>query len=229
MTLFSRMLIAAALVTAVAGTAAAQTPSGIFNTLEVQRLVAADTPAAHLALGKHFMALADQFAADASRYKALATAPSGNPNHATPAVADTRRTRQAEAAMVLSEAARDMAAYHQLLSTGAAPAVPADRARFDGGFGARIPTNSELAAVVAAARTTVDHRVLAEYFLTLEERRTADANEHAVMANSFRVSGQRRGSEFAAMHCDRLVKEAREAAREASAAAALHRQLANIG
>jgi hypothetical protein len=229
MTLASRMLVAAALVTAMAGTAAAQTSSGVLNTLDVQRLVAADTPAAHVALGKHFMALADQYAADASRYKALATAPSGNPNHPTPAFADTRRTRQADAATALSEAARDMATYHQLLSTGAARVAPADRARFDGGFGARVPTASEVAAVLAAARTAGDHRTLAEYFSTLAERSTADAKEHATMANNFRVSGQRRGSEFAAMHCDRLAKEARETAKEASASAALHRQLANVG
>jgi hypothetical protein len=31
------------------------------------------------------------------------------------------------------------------------------------------------------------------------------------------------------MHCDRLAKQAREAAKEAGAAAALHRQLADIG
>ena len=131
--------------------------------------------------------------------------------------------------MALSESAREMAAYHQFLSTGATPAPPANRAMFDGGFGARVPTAAEVDAAVAAARTTADHRALEEYFRTVVERSTADANDHAVMANRFRVGGQRRGSEIAAMHCDRLAKEAREASKQASAAAALHHQLANVG
>jgi hypothetical protein len=70
---------------------------------------------------------------------------------------------------------------------------------------------------------------LEEYFLTLAKQKTAEANEHATMANTFRVSGQRRGSEFAAMHCDSLAKLARDAAKEATASAELHRQLANVG
>lgn len=225
---FSLILIAA-LASAVGGTAAAQNTSGILNTLEVQRLVAADTAAAHATLGKHFIAVADTYGADAARFNGLATAPRGNPNHPTPSFPDTRRTRQADAAMKLSEAARHMATYHQLLSVETTPVAPADRARFDGGFGARIPTATELDASAAAARTTADHHTLEEYFSTVAKHRSADANEHAAMANSVRASGQRRGAEVAAMHCDRLAKQAREAAKQATAAAAFHHQLANIG
>jgi hypothetical protein len=229
MKLFCRMLAGAVLVSAIAGTAAAQTPPGVLNTLDVQRLVAADTPAAHLMLAKHFISVADAYAADAARYNGLATASSGNPNHPSPSFPELRRMREATAAMELSAAARDMATYHQLLSVGTAPVAPADRVRFDGGFGARIPTAPEVAESVAAARTTADHHTLEEYFSTLAKRRSADANEHAAMANRFRVSGQRRGAEAAAMHCDRLASLSREAAKEASAAAAHHRQLASIG
>ena len=221
------MVLAVMFVTA--GTVAAQTTSGVLNTLEVQRLVAAETPAAHIALSSHYMAVAEVFAAQAARFDALARASSGNPNHPLTAGADRKRVRQAEAAMALSESAREMAAYHQFRSLDAAAAPPADRATFDGGFAARTPTVSELRAATAAARTAADHHVLEEYYMTVNARSTTDAKAHAAMANNFRVNGQRRGSEFAAMHCDRLAKEAREAAKEASAAAAVHRQLADIG
>lgn len=224
---FFATALAVAFVTA--GTAAAQTTSGVLNILEVQRFVAAGTPAAHVALSSHYMALADRFAADAARFDALANAPFGNPNHPLTVGADRRRVRQAEAAMALSEGAREMAAYHQFLLMGVSAPPPADRATFDGGFGARAPTAWELKAATAAARTAADHHVLEEYYMTVNTRSTTDAKAHAAMANNLRVSGQRRGSEFAAMHCERLAKEAREAAKEASAAAALHRQLADIG
>ena len=65
--------------------------------------------------------------------------------------------------------------------------------------------------------------------MTIAKQDTADAKEHAAMANTFRVSGARRGAEFAAMHCDNLAKLARDAAKEATASAELHRQLANVG
>ena len=226
---FPQMLITAALVSAVAGTAAAQSTSGILNSLEVQRLVAADTRAAHAILGKHFMAIAEKYRADAVRFNVLPMAPTGNPNHPTPSLTDTRRARQAEAALTLSEAARDMATYHQLRSVGTTPVAPADRAKFDGGFGARVPTAADVRDTVAAARTTADHRALEEYFATVAEGSAADAKKHAAMANIFRVSGQRHGAEFAAMHCDRLANQAREAAKQATASAAFHHQLANIG
>jgi len=225
---FSRTLVAAALMAAMAGTATAQSTSGVLNTLELQRLVAIDTAAAHLALSNHYMALADRFAADAARYDAFATAASGNPNHPM-AGADARRVREAEAAMVLSEGARAMATYHQFLSMGMSAAPPTNRAMFDGGFGARALTASEVRGAVAAARTAADHFTLEEYFRVQAAHRSADADEHAIMANRLRVSGQRRGSEFAAMHCERLANDARKAAADARAAAALQHQLANFG
>src|SRR5689334_8216494 len=176
------------------------------------------------------MALAEMFATQAARFDALARAPSGAPNHPVVTMGvNARHVSQAQAAMALSERAREMAAYHQFLSIGAPAAPPVDRATFDGGFAARTPTASELRAATAAARTAADHHVLEEYYMTVNARSAADAKAHAAMANNFRVSGQRRGSELAAMHCDRLAKQAREAAKDASAAAALHRQLADIG
>lgn len=219
----------AVLILAVAVTAAAQNKSAILNSLEVQHLVAADTRAAHATLGKHFIAIAEKYRADAARFNALVTAPTGNPNHPTPSFAATRRVRQADAAITSSEAARDMATYHQLRSVGRTPAAPADRAKFDGGLGARVPIDADVHDAVAAARTTADHRALEEYFATVAERSAADAKEHAAMANTVRASGQRHGAEFAAMHCDRLASQAREAAKRAAASATFHHQLANIG
>jgi hypothetical protein len=224
-----RLIVVAVAVSSLAGIAAAQTTTGILNTLEVQRLVGVDTLAAHVLLSRHYMALADKLAADAARFDALARVPTGDPNHQAPPGADTRRMHQAENAMAFSEAAREMAAYHQFLSLGMTPAPPPDLALFEGGFGARVPTAAEVDGFVAAARTAADHRALEEYFRIVAEHSDADAKAHAAKANSYRVGSQRRGSEFAAMHCDRLAQEAREAGRQASAAAALHHQLANVG
>ena len=57
----SRIVMAAAVFTGIATCAAAATPSAVLNRLEVQRLVAAETPVANLRLAAHFNALADQF------------------------------------------------------------------------------------------------------------------------------------------------------------------------
>jgi len=81
MKLFSRMLVIAAAVVAAAVSASAQTAPGLLNKLEVQRLVAANTPAAHASRAKHFIALTETYGADAARYRALATGFVGNPNH----------------------------------------------------------------------------------------------------------------------------------------------------
>lgn len=225
----SRILSVTLGVIAIVGTAAAQTPSGVLNTLDVQRLVADDTPAAHAALGRHFVALAHWYAGDAARLTALSAVPRGNPNHPSAVAPDARRARQASAAALLATSARAMASYHQLLSMGWTPSAPVDRARFDGGFGAAVPTTADVERAGASARTTVDQRTLVEYFMTVEARETASANDHAMQARMFRVSGPRGGGEVAAMRCDRLAKRSRAAAEQASAAATLHRQLANIG
>lgn len=227
MTRVSRVLAVAAAVF-IADTSAAQTPSWLLNRLEVQRLVSVNTPAAHARLSKHFIALAERYTADAARYRASAAAFVGNPNRGLAVDVGVRRTQQAEDAARLADAARAMTAYHQLLSVGATAVPPPARARFDGGAGASAPTQVELHALARRARTPTDHRVLAEYYLTLEARETARANEHARMATMHRGSGHR-ASEAAAMHRDRMTRLSREAAAHAAAAASVHRQLADIG
>jgi len=226
---FSRLLIAGAAVLVMASPLAAQTRSGVLNSLEVKRLVTEGTPAANATLAKHFAALADRYDAEAAAHTAMANAYSGNPNHSIGGSMGVHCKKLAELATDSAKTAREMVTYHTNLAAGAAPEAPKGAAAFDAGKGAPAPTSEELKRLAAAAHSASDHRALEEYFLTLAKQKTADANDHATMANTFRVSGQRRGSEFAAMHCDSLAKQARDAAKEATASAELHRQLANVG
>jgi hypothetical protein len=228
MTLLSRILITAAAVVAVAGSASAQTAPGLLNKLDVQRLVAAHTPAAHASLAKHFVALTETYKADAARYRALATGFVGNPNHRSGIDPGARRARQADAAAELALNARAMAGYHQLLSFGSAATVPSAAVTFDAGLGAPAPTAAQLSQLAKSARTPTDQRVLEEYFLTVARAETATADARAVMGQMQRA-GATRGLNDPAAHCERMVKLARAASTQATANAELHRQLANIG
>jgi hypothetical protein len=226
---FSRLFIAAAAMLVMASPLAAQTSSGIVNSLEVKRLITDGTPAANATLAKHFAALADKYAAEAASHRVMASAYSGNPNHSLGGSMGLHCRALAQLATDSEKTAREMVTYHTNLAAGAAPEPPKNAAAFDAGKGAPAPTPEEVKRLAAAAHTSSDHHALEEYFLTLAKQKTAEATAHATMANSYRVSGQRRGSEFAAMHCDSLAKQARDAAKEATASAELHRQLANVG
>jgi hypothetical protein len=226
MTLLSRILITAAAVVSVAGSASAQTAPGLLNKLDVQRLVATHTPAAHASLAKHFVALTETYKADAARHRALATGFVGNPNHRSGI--DPGSVAPADAAAELALNARAMAAYHQLLSVGSAATVPSAAVTFDSGFGAPAPTAAQLSQLAKSARTSTDQRILEEYFLTVARAETAKANAHAVMGQMQRAVATR-GLNDPAAYCDRMVKLARAASTQATASAELHRQLANIG
>jgi hypothetical protein len=226
---FSRLLIAGAAMLVMTSPLAAQTTSGVLNSLEVKRLVSEGTPAANATLAKHFSALAVKYAAEATAHTAMANAYSGNPNHSLGGNMGLHCRKLAELATDSAKTAREMVTYHTNLAAGATPEPPKGTAAYDAGKGAPAPTPEEVKRLATAAHTPSDHGALREYFLTLATQKTAEANEHATMANTFRVSGQRRGSEFAAMHCDSLAKLARDAAKEATASAELHRQLANVG
>jgi hypothetical protein len=229
MKLFFRTLIAVATVVLVAGPVFAQANSGLLNSLDVTRLVAADTPEANAALAKHFATLAERYTAEAAAHQTMAGAYTGNPNHSLAGNMAVHCKKLAELATESATMAREMVTYHNNLAASVASEAPKGAAAFDAGAGAPKPTTEEVKRLAASARTASDHRALEEYYLTLAKQQTADAKEHAVMANSYRVSGQRRGSEFAAMHCDSLAKFARDAAKEATAAATQHHQLANVG
>ena len=76
----------------------------------------------------------------------------------------------------------------------------------------------------ATTATPPDHRALYEYFLTLATRYSADAKEHAALAQVYR------GTRLAqvALHHDRLTVLARGSAKEATAAAVMHKDLAGV-
>lgn len=226
---FSRLLIVGAAMLLMASPLAAQTPSGVLNSLEVKRLVTEATPAANATLAKHFAALATSYDTEAASHTAMANAYTGNPNHSFGGNMSVHCKKLAELATESAKTAREMVTYHTNLAAGAAAEPPKGAAAFDAGAGAPAPTPEDVKRLATAAKSPADHHALQEYFLTLAKEKTAEANEHATMAQTFRVSGPRRGAEFAAMHCDDLAKLARDAAKEATASAELHRQLANVG
>jgi hypothetical protein len=228
MRVFLRILTITGLAMATAQTVTAQNAPGLLNRLDVQRLVLADTPRAHAALAKHFIALAAVYRADADRYSALAALPGGNPNHPVAIDSRERRARQAQAAIADARAARDVAAYHLILSIRGVPRGLAGSPAFDGGKGAPMPTLDELDELATSARTPSAHRELAEYFLIVVRSETANAEAYARSGRMTRVSGAR-NAEAAALRYEHLAATARDAAKRARVAAELHRQLATIG
>lgn len=207
-----------------AGNALSQTASPILNTLEVQKLVASAEPADNARLSAHFNALADRYAAEASRHTAIAQSVGGNPNRSMGGGMAMHCRRLAELDTQSAATLRELVSHHKALAAGAASTAPAAGGRFQGGAGASEPTEAELKALAAKANTPADHRALAEYFQTVATRYTADATSHVAIAQSYR--GTRIAQ--AADRCDRIVANARDSAKEASAAAEMHAQLANV-
>lgn len=222
---FSRIALTALVSLAPVAVAMAQTPGGIVNKLEVQKLVADGTPEANATLARHFDALAARYDADAKRYKIVAQGYIGYATRGTGSGARAHFERLAELAAESAKDAREMARYHEQLAGGKVTAAPKGAAVFDSGAGAPEPTAAELKQLAAGAKSSTDHRRLEEYYLTVEKRYTADAESHEAMARGYRVT-VRKGTFDPAMHCDRLAKLARDAAKEANEAASLHRQLA---
>ena len=82
---------------------------------------------------------------------------------------------------------------------------------------------TRMGTMAAGMSAHADHRALEEYFLTLAKRYSAEADQHAATAATYR------GTKIAlAAHCDRLVALSRDEAKEATAAAAMHKQLAGV-
>jgi hypothetical protein len=213
---FAVTLIAIATTT----TAVAQEPrQALLTDLEVRQLAARSEPADHVRLAGHFGALADRYADESRRHTSMAlgaTAQSGR----QPALAVHCRQLAALDAE-LESSARELATFHERASRGAPSAAPADPGKLTTGVGARKPDDEELAAFLAKAAASNDHRALAEYFTTLARRYTDEAKTHTSMAAAYR--GTR--SAPAAVHCDRLVQLARNAASEARAAADQHSKM----
>lgn len=208
-----------------AGSAAAQTSaSPVLNTLEVRKLVGSSEPADHARLTAHFSALADRHDAEARRHTAMAQSAGGNPNRSTGGGMSMHCRRLATLNTESAATLRELAKHHTALAGGSASTAPRDAARFEAGVGGPAPTQAELTALAAKAATPADHRALQEYFVTLARRYTAEATDHTAIATSYR--GTRIAQ--AADHCDRIVANARESAKEATAAAEMHAQLANV-
>ena len=220
----SLSIAAVAALTLMPGTVAAQDNSGILNSLEVRQLVGRAEPGDHVRLGSHFSALGDRYAAEAKRHTSMAQSFIGNPSRNLGTGMSAHCKQLANLNTQSATTVRELAAYHQKLASGSPATPPKDGARFQGGAGAPEPTEKELNALAAKASTPAEHRALEEYFLTLAKRYTADADEHVVLAQTYR--GTRIAQ--AAVHHDRLAGLARDAAKEATAAARMHKDLAGV-
>ena len=220
-----RFPLAVVLLSAVslASVAAAQEPTTpILNTLELRQAVARSAPADQARLTAHFTALADRYAADAKVHAKMAQALAATPK--SPG-ASAHCTQLAAADQRLEAAARELATFHTNSAAGAQGAAPTDRGGLTTGVGARKPTEDELSAFAVKAAEAGDHRALADYFSTLAKRYQVDADAHNGMATLYRTG------RTAAMshHCEQLARLAKDAAKEARTAAAMHASLAGKG
>ena len=216
---------ALAFLTFAGGVTAQTTSSAVLNSLEVQELIKRAEPADHARLEVHFAVLAEQHAAEARRHSAMAQAFIASPIRRTAANSAADHCKRLEQLNLQSAATlRQLAAYHEGLGAGKASAKPRGAERFEGGASAPAPTTEELTALAAKASTPADHSALHEYFLTLAKRYAAEANDHVAMAQVYRDT---RISQAAA-HCDRLAAVSRDEAKEATRAAAMHKQLADV-
>ena len=218
--------IAAVALLTLAGSAVAQgRATAVLNSLEVRQLAARAEPADHARLAAHFSALGGRYTAEAKRHASMSQSFVGNPSRNLGTGMSAHCKRLAGLNTQSATTVRELATYHATLASGAPATPPKDGARFQGGAGAPEPTEKELDALAAKASTPAEHRALEEYFQMLAKRYTADANEHATLAQSYR--GTRIAQ--AAVHHDRLAGLARDAAKEATAAAEMHRGLAGSG
>jgi len=208
-----------------AGNATAQDKSpALLNTLEVQQFVKRAEPADNARLAAHFITLADRYTAEATRHTSMSNAYAGNAGRQMATGMSGHCKQLADLNTQSASQLRDLATYHQKLASGAAATPPTGGASFEGGAGARVPTDQELNVLAVKASTSADHHAIEEYFQTLAKRYTADATEHAATANTYRGTKNAQ----AAVHCDTLVRLSKDEAREATAAADMHKQLAGV-
>jgi hypothetical protein len=223
---FRSLVLGLVAIVAVPTLAMAQTGSPILNSLDVQKLVASTDPADNARLSAHFAALAERYTREAARHTAMAQAFTAGPTRRTPTNSAADHCKRLAALNKQSaDTLRELAAYHEKRAVGAAVAAPKGAARFQGGAGAPEPSDDELKALAARASTSADHHALEEYFQGAAQRYREAVNEHTAMAQAYR--GTRIAQ--AAVHCDRLVTLSQDEAKEAAAAAAMHKQLATVG
>lgn len=220
------------LVTAIAfvgvATVAAGAPSRVLNKLEVQKLVAAETPVASVRLAAHFNALAEQFYAQAASQRDMARVYRATANRSATTTAAIDCERLARRGATWGMRARELARYHVDLAEGRDAVLPVGATALHEGFGAPEPTRSQLHSLALTADTRADHLVLREYYLTVARRRTAEADNYLSMIAAFHA-GVRNGTYNPAVAYERLAGIARKAAKDATQAADRHKVLANIG
>ena len=223
---FRSLAGAAAALLTLAGIAAAQEkPIALLNTLEVRQLVARAEPADNARLATHFSTLAERYTAEAKRHVSMSQSFVGNPSRNLGTGMSVHCKRLADLNTQSATTARELATYHDKLAGGTPAEPPRDAARFHGGAGAPEPTEKDLNALAAKASTPAEHKALEEYFLTLAKRYTTTADEHVNLAQAYRGT---KIAQASAIH-DHLARLARESAKEATAAADMHKQLANVG
>ena len=214
---------------AFAAQAAAQgTQAAILTTIEVRQLIARGDPADHARLSDHYTALADRYAADAKQHTSLANAFLAGPNRRVAANSSSDHCKRlANVASQSAATLRELATHHTKLAAGIPSTAPKNSARFEAGEGARVAWQheKEIHDLAANARTAADHRAIEEYFESIEKQYNAAVKEHSTMAQAYRVVPNRRGGD-PAVHCDRLVRLSREAAKEAGDAAREHKRAA---
>ena len=226
LTTFRAAIAITATVLAATAVAAQQTSSSILNSIEVAELVKRAEPADHARLGAHFQAMSGRYEAEAQRHVAMARSFTGNPIRNNYGAGMSAHCKQLATLNTSSAATlRELAAYHQKLAGGVKVPPPAGGAKFEGGAGAPSPTDAELNALAARASTPAEHRSIEEYFLTLAKRHTASAADHGRHAQAYR--GTRNAQ--AALHHDRLAELERQAAKEATAGAEMHKGLSGVG
>jgi hypothetical protein len=200
-------------------------PSGLLNTLDVRTLVARSDPLDHDRLFAHFRVLWDRDLTEAERHESMACSVLGNPNRSFDAGPSEHCRQLANLNRRSAKTLRELALYHKQLAEGIPATLPPGAARYEGGAGAPEPTDQELAALAAQARTRTDHLTLEEYLRAVAARHTRTANAHMMHALTYR------GGRFAhaAVHHEHVASVAREAARRATTAAERQRQYAALG
>src|SRR5688572_28631431 len=220
----SLALAAVAALTFAASSAAQDRAPGLLNNLEVRQLVARAEPGDQAQLSAHFTALADRYATEAKRHVSMSQSFIGNPSRNLGIGMSVHCKQLANLNTQSETTVRELAAYHAKLASGTPAAPPKDGARFQGGAGAPEPSEKELNALAAKASTPAEHRGLEEYFLTLAKRYTTAADQHVTLAQTYVGT---KIAQASAIH-DHLARLARDSAKEATAAAEMHKQLAGI-
>jgi hypothetical protein len=215
--------VAAGAIAVVAAVAMSAQSSALLPASEVRQLVQRGQPADHARLEQHFAAVAESDARNAARHVAMAR--SYDPAKAQGISMRAHCNRLAELDRQGEAANRELAGYHKELAAGAQTAPP--RGQGSPSAAARQPSDAELSRLASQPGTAADHRALADYFRSQSQRYTADAEEHAELARAYRANIQTvpKAAEHytrAAAHCDTLSAAAREAAKEATAAAESH-------